>query len=528
MGTQDNPAGRGKWLALTAALLGWMFDGLEMGLFPQVARPALRDLLGTDDNDLIGLWFAVATAGFLVGAATGGVLFGWLGDRLGRVRAMTLSVFTYAIFSGACGFAATAWQVAVLRFIAALGMGGEWSLGVALVMEIWPGQSRGLLAGLIGSAANLGYMSVALVGLGLSSMLGRLRTGLPSLGLSGETVEWLLRSDGWRLLLLLGATPALLTFFIRLFVPESQRWQHQRDRGATSHWASRDLIGVGIGAAVACLIIALFAITLTIQKGVHVELPAWVRAVYQGAAAQPVWLQASGLAVGLTLALALITSAYLYPTVRYLARAEGGRIWSPTLRRMLIGACLSAVPLLATWGSVQLAPTWADHLANPDKLVQHPFPQAKYYTQFWSSLGACFGTVLGALLGDWFGRRAAYILLCLSAMASTQLFFNFNSTVNAQFLLMMFFVGGLSASFYGWLPLYLPELFPTSVRATGQGFGFNFGRVLAAVGVLQLPNLMLVFGGSFSRAASVLCLIYVVGMLIIWLAPETHGQPLPE
>ena len=89
---------------------------------------------------------------FLIGAASGGVLFGWLGDRLGRVRAMTLSVLTYALFSGLCGFATAAWEVALFRFLAALGMGGEWSLGVALVMELWPNQSRSWLAGIIGAA----------------------------------------------------------------------------------------------------------------------------------------------------------------------------------------------------------------------------------------------------------------------------------------------------------------------------------------------------------------------------------------
>src|ERR1041385_2703766 len=133
MGMNEKPAiNRGQWTALTAALLGWMFDGLEMGLFPLVARPALRNLLpeGTPEGE-IGKWFGVATAAFLVGAATGGVLFGWLGDRLGRVRAMTLSVLTYSLFSGAGGFVAAPEQIAVLRFMAALGMGGEWALGVA-------------------------------------------------------------------------------------------------------------------------------------------------------------------------------------------------------------------------------------------------------------------------------------------------------------------------------------------------------------------------------------------------------------
>src|SRR5271170_2911874 len=151
----------GQWLALTAALLGWTFDGLEMGLFPLVAKPLLADLLQTQDAKLITNWLAIITAVFLIGAATGGVLFGWLGDRIGRVRAMTLSILTYAVFSGLCGLVGEAWQVAVLRFIASLGMGGEWSLGVALVMEVWPNRSRGWLAGIIGASANFGYMVIA-------------------------------------------------------------------------------------------------------------------------------------------------------------------------------------------------------------------------------------------------------------------------------------------------------------------------------------------------------------------------------
>src|SRR5205823_8451205 len=132
------PEGTGKWMALAAALLGWLFDGAEMGIFSMIGRPAVKDLLNTTDEAVVGLWISIITAGFLVGAATGGVLFGWLGDRIGRVRAMTLSVLTYALFTGLCGVVGEAWQVGVLRFIASLGMGGEWSLGVALVMEVWP------------------------------------------------------------------------------------------------------------------------------------------------------------------------------------------------------------------------------------------------------------------------------------------------------------------------------------------------------------------------------------------------------
>src|SRR5438067_8989824 len=250
----------GRWLALAAALLGWLFDGAEMGIFSMIGRPAVKDLLNTTDESVVGLWFGVITAGFLVGAATGGVLFGWLGDRIGRVRAMALSVLTYAIFSGLCGLAAAAWQVAALRFVAALGMGGEWALGVALVMEIWPDRSRAFLAGLIGAAANFGYMLVAVIGLGLGAMLPSIEQWLLAAGVPDETAAMLVSHSGWRLLMMLGAAPALLTFFIRLFVPESERWRHEQGKGATSHWAAGDLLGVGIGALAALGMIALWAV----------------------------------------------------------------------------------------------------------------------------------------------------------------------------------------------------------------------------------------------------------------------------
>ena len=89
-------------------------------------------------------------------------------------------------------------------------------------------------------------------------------------------------------------------------------------------------------------------------------------------------------------------------------------------------------------------------------------------------------------------------------------------------------MGGVSASFYGWLPLYLPELFPTRVRATGQGLSFNFGRILAAIGVLLGTGQLAGFFGGYEKAGAVISLVYLVGLVLIWFAPETRGQPLPE
>src|SRR5882757_7577522 len=154
---------RNKSMALVAAFLGWLFDGFEMGLFPLIGKPALQDLLPDPTTSAVDQWFTVIIAVFLVGAATGGVLFGWLGDKLGRVRAMTFAIFTYAIFTGLCAFVTQAWQFAGLRFVASLGMGGEWSLGVALVNELWAGKNRAWIAGMIGAAANFGFMLVGIL-----------------------------------------------------------------------------------------------------------------------------------------------------------------------------------------------------------------------------------------------------------------------------------------------------------------------------------------------------------------------------
>src|SRR3954451_13062746 len=88
---------RGQWLVLLAAFLGWLFDGYEIGLFPVIARPALKSLLGAVGDDKVGPWMGIITAAFLMGAAFGGLVFGWLGDRMGRVKAMALSILAYSL-----------------------------------------------------------------------------------------------------------------------------------------------------------------------------------------------------------------------------------------------------------------------------------------------------------------------------------------------------------------------------------------------------------------------------------------------
>jgi hypothetical protein len=319
-----------------------------------------------------------------------------------------------------------------------------------------------------------------------------------------------------------------LTFFIRIFVPESEKWQKEQEKGSTGHWATQDLLGVLVGLAGPALI------------------------VYVWAAPHSMALRFAATLLGLLIA----TAGYTFPVVRFFQRhqlATGGENWGPTLRRMMLAACLSGVALLGTWGSTQWAATWADQLAESTYQAQvHALahepqlprvapvrPKAKEYTQIWLAVGAIVGTLLAAMMGDWLGRRPAYFFLCVLSLASVYGLFLLNKSYGPTFLFWTFIAGTMTASFYGWLPLYLPELFHTNVRATGQGFGFNFGRILAAIGVLQTGNLMGLFTTDLSvlgvtiphgypLACSTMSLVYLVGMAIIWLAPETHGKPLPE
>ena len=113
----SNQSKRAQYLVLAAAFLGWMFDGMEMGIFPLVARPALQQMqtLGhVLDENFVQRWMGIVTAFFLLGAAAGGLIFGWLGDRIGRVRAMTWSILSYSLFTGLSYFAVEPWQWAGL------------------------------------------------------------------------------------------------------------------------------------------------------------------------------------------------------------------------------------------------------------------------------------------------------------------------------------------------------------------------------------------------------------------------------
>jgi len=175
-----------------------------------------------------------------------------------------------------------------------------------------------------------------------------------------------------------------------------------------------------------------------------------------------------------------------------------------------------------------LAPEPASPRPAAEAAVRKQAGEATANMQMVQGLGAIFGTLLAPLVGARLGRRPTYFLLCLGSLAICGYTFRTVTQYEGPFLGLGFWMSLATASFYGWFPLYFPELFPTRVRATGQGLSYNFGRIFAAVGAMTQGQLVAAFDGSYARAGAIVTLIYLAGMILIWFAPETKGKPLPD
>ncbi len=423
-----------RWV-LAAAFSGWMFAGLQISLFVLIARPAVIDMLALDpldkgDETLAAQWWTWYQCAFLLGAAAGGWLFGWLGDRAGRARTLGVSVLCYSLVTGVSLLAADPLTLLLLRFIACLGVGGAWPSSVSLAVEALPDMSRPLVAGLMGAAANVGFV-----------LLGLIACVVP------------VTPDDWRWVLAVGAAPALLGVWILAAVPESPRWLADRRRA-----------------------------------------PA-------GKQVQPL----------------------------------GEILRPPLLNRTLIGICLGAIPVIGTSANANWLIPWSDQAASAaasrapeaanDSAARPPKkpadPRLKAWTQVTRSGGAVFGSLLGGWLASLLGRRFTYFFISLAAFATSLYIYNFLDPLDPQFPYFAFLLGFVGVTYFGWLPLYLPELFPTHVRASGTGVTFNSGRILAAASVLGTGALSRAFDGDYARVGTWTGLVYVLGMVIVCFAPDT-------
>jgi MFS transporter, SHS family, sialic acid transporter len=405
-----------RLVVLAAAFAGLLFDGAELGLMPLASLSVTRGLLGDRFTPALAAdWFARLTAGLMLGAAVGGVVFGQFGDRVGRTRALGVSILFYSLFAGAGMFVTSLEQLLVLRFLAGLGVGGVWPNGVALVAECWPNVSRPAASGVMGAGINVGIL--------LLSQVARV---------------WHVTPQSWRWLFGWSAAPALLGVAALLLVPESPRWL-----------ASRAAAG-------------------------------------PGAARAP---------------------------LRELFRP-------PLLRRALVGIALASVPLVGAWAASKWMVPWADQVGGSAR------PGYKAVTQGYWAVGATLGSFLGAQVASLLGRRLSYFLISAGATGLTCGLFLFTEPLGGLFLPWVFAQGLVATLFFGWLPLYLPELFPTRVRATGSGLAYNAGRFATAARVFGAGSLAAWFGGDLARVGAVTGLVYALGMLAVWWAPRTSGKAL--
>ena len=209
---------RYQWTVFFAAWLGWGFDVFDGLLFNFVAPVAVPQLLGLAANDpatpaRVASVTGIVTSALLVGWATGGILFGWVADRVGRARTLQLTILTYAVATAACALAPDLWTLAGLRFIASLGIGGEWAAGASLVAEVVPPSRRVAAGALLYTSAPVGILLAALVTDVLTKRVGLL-AAQPDLA--------------WRLVFLTGVFPAAFAAWIRRRVDEPEEWRRER------------------------------------------------------------------------------------------------------------------------------------------------------------------------------------------------------------------------------------------------------------------------------------------------------------
>jgi MFS family permease len=207
---------RYQWLVLIIAALGWLFDTMDQNIFTIMRQPAVSELVRplVPAGDAAALQSATNYYGgiivsvFLIGWALGGALFGVLGDRIGRTRTMVLTILIYALCTGLSGLAQTWQQLAAFRFLAALGVGGEWAAGASIVAEVFPQRSRAMALGTLQALSAVGNMTAAVICFGLASV-------------------------SWRWAFAVGILPALVVVWIRRSLKEPERWQHAKEVAAT-------------------------------------------------------------------------------------------------------------------------------------------------------------------------------------------------------------------------------------------------------------------------------------------------------
>lgn len=421
---------RYQWLVLIIASAGWVFDVFEGQLFNITRNQLLTDVLGVPgDAPQVGHYGDLLLGVFLLGGTLGGLLFGSLADRWGRRPTMIITILMYSVFSGLTFFAQTLWQVAALRFLVAMGVGGEWAIAAALVAEVFPAKARPQASAVFHASSVFGTWLAAVAGLVVAAQ--------------------------WRYAYIIGVLPALLVLWVRASVKEPELWSKAEARAS---------------------------------KGDEVQLGSFRE---------------------------LLTNP------RWRGRA-------------ILGMLLAAVGLGTFWGVTVAGQDLARELLIRGGVADAVAAEkAKFAYGIVQTTGGGLGLLAFGPLAVRLGRRRAFWLVQAASLVIIPVTCYLPSTYG-QLLVLLPFFGFFTLSMHAGFAVYFPELFPTHLRATGTGFCFNGGRIVAAS--------MLIFSGWLKGLAAVtetdvldlrlvvtlLGLVFALGLLIVRFLPETKGKPLPE
>jgi len=549
------------WFVLAVCTLGWLFDCMDQQLFALARNPAVAELLGISETaPRVAEYAGYATSILLIGWATGGIIFGILGDKIGRARTMIFTILFYSVFTGMCGVAVTLWDFILYRFLTGLGVGAQFAIGAALVAETMPDHARTRALGLLQALSAFGNISAALIQFGV-----------------GYLVEnGMLPFSAWRWMFAIGVVPALLSVVVMRYLREPERWkaavsgEEKAKHKAGSlvelfgdpRWRYRVIIGMLLASAgvIGLWGIGFFSIDLNRmvfrkiaeQRARDENLAEIDRRFVQLVVRSPgvIGRIAQSEDAIAPRALLSLDAANKDPQSLYQAALwlhEEGRTVSPE----------SVLAALDSPGEGWLAQSpddrqrRAEYLAGdlPDESTLPALTaqitarrmQLDGETGRWGgrtsllfNIGAFFGIYAFALVTDRIGRRWAFMLAFLAALLSTTAAFLFMDT-GAEVLWMVPLMGFSQLAVFGGYAIYFPELFPTRLRSTATSFCYNIGRYVAAAGPSALGLLTSEvftqergFAEPMRYAGATMCSIFLLGIVVAWFAPETKGQPLPE
>lgn len=496
-----------QWYVFILAAFGWLFDCFDQQIFTMSRSITMRDLLPHADTLTQTTYGGYATSIFILGWATGGLVFGMMGDRWGRAKTMAVTILVYAACTGLSGLAKTWGYFACFRFLAGAGVGGEFAVGAALVAEVMPDRARPHALGSLQALSAVGNILAAL-----------------SLGLvvPDERLGW-----GWRGLYYLGALPGLVAVFVFWRLKEPEKWvaakaAADRDRGGRQMgrigelfrnptWRRHTLVGVCLAVAG---VLGLWGVgfyspelidsaIVTVDKAAIPKIEAVVAA--EGTAAHAA-------------AIAALSDKEKRKCLDLLTRT------SPAGGRAL------TIESLAT-------PLRTEQKAAVRQLLQRSIPEDnKTYLKsiggILQQIGAFLGMSCFTILAARWGRRRTFLIALLLAWGSLILVFGTFQEARQVYYLWPI-LGFCTLAPFGGYAIYFPELFPTRLRTTGTSFCYNVGRYIAALGPFVLGPLARALDGwtsvpGFRLAAMTLASSYLLGVIALIWAPETLGRPLPE